>query len=119
MEHISTLFSDSKPTESVESEEYTPIQEENYFLDTFTDILRDSCPELLYSQLCQIPIVYKTLLENLEMIRESRREGREWMHIGKLKHLEQTFKLMTLQLGRFNSFIIDNSLNQIFKLHSR
>ena len=73
--------------------------------------------ELLYYQVLQV--VYRTLLENLELIRESKREGKEWMHIGKLKHLEQTIKLLTLQLGKFNSFLLEDSLNQVFKLHSR
>ena len=92
---------------------------EEFFSNAFIDILRESCPEQLYYQLCQVPIVYSTLLDNLAMIDESKKEGEEWMHIGKFKRLEQTIKLLSLQLGNFNPFLLENSLNQIFKLHSR
>ncbi|KAI6652607.1 hypothetical protein LOD99_4392 [Oopsacas minuta] len=116
LEHVPRLYTEFCNTIY---EEIDIISNEKFFENAFTDILKESCPELLYYQLLQVPVVYKTLLDNLEMMRESKVEGKEWMHIGKLKHLEQTIKLLTLQMGKFNSFLLENSLNQIFKLHSR
>ena len=116
LENITSLYSNFCDTiyEEIDIE-----SGEDFFANAFTDILREMCPELLYYQLCQVPIVYSTLLDNLAMIDESKREGNEWLHIGKFKHLEQTIKLLSLQLGKFSPFLLDNSLNQIFKLHSR
>ena len=116
LEHLPSLYTSFCDTIY---EDIDLMSNEKFFGNAFTDILRSNCPELLYYQVLQVPVVYRTLLENLELIRESKREGKEWMHIGKLKHLEQTIKLLTLQLGKFNSFLLEDSLNQVFKLHSR
>lgn len=120
LEYIPSIIKKQIEDESSKSEEYENISPEDYFNKEVGEVIRGCCPEKLYFNICQIPIVFETLILEIKKMKKFDQLSNCWLSdAGKLQTLQQTICLLSNQLGHFLPYSIEMILDILFRCSKR